>query len=63
MRWMAELGLSGLDTLPLEIAAESSRMSLKGIVGLLDHLDDTDNFAAIFGTCRIEPRLGFKRAI
>ena len=63
MRWMAELGLNAFDTLSPEDAADEARLKLGAIVELLDHLDDTDFLASVFGAVGIEPRIGSKRTI
>lgn len=58
LRWHAELGESGFDTLPAGAAGENARWRLGAIVRVLDHLDDTHDLARIFRIVGIEPRVG-----
>lgn len=63
MRWLAELGLSAVEKLSAEGAADEARLKFGAIVELLDHLDDTDNLVTIFGAVGLEPRIGRKGPI
>lgn len=49
LRWMAELGENGFDTLPLGIAAENARLKLKAIVEFVDFIDDANDLAFKLG--------------
>lgn len=54
IRWHAELGASGFETLPPEDAAEHAQWRLEAIVRYLDRLDDADRSARIFRIAGIE---------
>lgn len=54
IRWQAELGASGFETLPPEDAAENAQIKLEAIVRYLDRLDDADRSARIFRLAGIE---------
>ncbi len=54
VRWHAELGESGFDTLPEDEAAEHARWRLGAILRYLDRLDDTDRSARIFRIVGLE---------
>lgn len=63
LRWHAELGANGFDTLDAQAAAENARWRLEAIVRALDELDDTAHLARIFAVVGVEPRIGRKREI
>lgn len=48
IRWHAELGDNGFDTLPTDEAAEHAQWRLRAIVRYLDRLDDADRTVRIF---------------
>lgn len=62
IRWQAEAGLSGFETLTLEGALASARLSLESIIDALERLDNTDG-TGISGVGRVKAPVGYEAQV
>ena len=63
LRWHAELGVNGFDTMEPQDAAENARGRLEAIVHILDELEDTARLARVLGVIGFEPGERLKRSL